>query len=314
VAGLGYVLASACWLAARGGRFNVLHAHQALSPALAAVLAKRLRPRLRVVVKLTSSGRSGDLRLAQGRPFYRRRMALLRAVDRFVVLNSESAAELETAGLGAGRTCLIPNGVDVRRFVPAEPAERTGLRSRLGIPQAVPVALFVGRLERRKGLDILLAAWADLLRRGTPPHLLIAGPGDAAAWGREANALGLRDRITFLGGREDVADLYRAADLFVFPSRGEGCSNAVLEAMASALPVVLADVAGNREAVREDGKAGWLVPAEDPAALAEAVATLTASPALRRELAASARERVLERFDIDRVGAQYLSLYEALRP
>jgi glycosyltransferase involved in cell wall biosynthesis len=76
--------------------------------------------------------------------------------------------------------------------------------------------------------------------------------------------------------------------------------------------VVATDVAGNREAVGEDGNAGRLVPAEDPAALAEAVATLTASPALRRELAASARERILKRFDIDRVGAQYLSLYQEL--
>ena len=312
VEGLGYALLGASWLAAYGRQFSILHAHQALSPALAALLAKRLRPRYRVVVKVACSGAWSDFRLAQDRPMYRRRMALLRAVDRFVVLNSESAAELEAVGLGAGRTCLIPNGVDVRRFVPAEPAERTGLRSRLGIPQGVPVALFVGRLERRKGVDILLAAWADLLRRGTPPHLLIAGPGDAAAWGREANALGVRDRITFLGGRTDVAELYRAADLLVFPSRAEGCPNVVLEAMASGLPVVATDVTGNREAVGEDGKAGLLVPPEDPAALAEGVATLTASPALGREIAAAARERILERFDIDRVGAQYLSLYQEL--
>lgn len=311
--GLGYALLGACWLAAYGRRFSILHAHQALSPALAALLAKRLRPRYRVVVKVACSGAWSDFRLAQDRPMYRRRMAMLGAVDRFVVLNSESAAELEAVGLGAGRTCLIPNGVDVRRFVPAEPAERTGLRSRLGIPQGVPVALFVGRLERRKGLDILFAAWAELVRRADAPRLLIAGPGEAGPWLREARTHAVEGAVTFLGGRADVAELYRAADLLVFPSRAEGCPNVVLEAMASGLPVVATDVAGNREAVGEDGNAGRLVPAEDPAALAEAVATLTASPALRRELAASARERILKRFDIDRVGAQYLSLYEALR-
>jgi glycosyltransferase involved in cell wall biosynthesis len=110
-----------------------------------------------------------------------------------------------------------------------------------------------------------------------------------------------------------VADLYRASDLLVFPSRAEGCPNVVLEAMASGLPVVATDVAGNREAVGEDGKAGRLVPGEAPAALAEAVTTLAGSPALRRELAAAARERILERFDIDRVGGKYLSLYEELQ-
>jgi glycosyltransferase involved in cell wall biosynthesis len=215
-------------------------------------------------------------------------------------------------GLGEVPFSLIPNGVDARRFTPAEPAERATLRARLGLPLDKPVALFVGRLERYKGLDILLAAWADLRRRGSTPHLLIAGPGETAGWIREVQAQGLADWVTFLGGREDVADLYRAADLFVFPSRGEGCPNAVLEAMASALPVVATDVAGNREAMGDDGKTGWLVPPENPAALAEAVATLLASSALRREVAAAGRTRILERFNIDRVGAQYLSLYQEL--
>ncbi len=310
--GLGYVLVSASWLAAYGSRFSILHAHQALSPALAAVLAKRLRPRQRVIVKVVSSGGSSDFRLAQGRPFYRRRIALLREVDRFVVLNRESAAELQAVGLGEVPASLMPNGVDSRRFTPAEPAERATLRARLGLSLDKPVALFVGRLERYKGLDILLAAWADLRRRGSTPHLLIAGPGETAGWIREAQAQGLADWVTFLGGREDVADLYRAADLFVFPSRGEGCPNAVLEAMASALPVVATDVAGNREAMGDDGKTGWLVPPENPAALAEAVATLLASSALRREVAAAGCTRILERFNIDRVGAQYLSLYQEL--
>jgi len=310
--GLGYVLLGACWLAIHGRRFSVLHAHQALSPALAAVLAKRLRPRHRVVVKVACSGAWSDFRLVQDRPLYRRRMALLREVDRFVVLNRESAAELHAVGLGQVPASVVPNGVDARRFVPAGPAERAGLRARLGLPADEVVALFVGRLERRKGLDILLAAWADLMRRGDAPRLLIAGPGEMGPWAREARERDLQALVTFLGGRTDVADLYRAADLLVFPSRAEGLPNAVLEAMASALPVVATDVAGNREAVGDDGKAGWLVPAEDPAALAEAVATLTASPALGREIAAAARERILERFDIDRVGAQYLSLYQEL--
>ena len=310
--GLGYVLAGACWLAAHGNRFGVLHAHQALSPALAAVFAKRLRPRQRVIVKVVSSGGSSDFRLARGRPFYRRRLALLREVDRFVVLNRESAAELQAVGLGGVPACLVPNGVDARRFTPARPAERAAMRARLELATDEPVALFVGRLERYKGLDTLLAAWADLMRRGCRSRLLIVGPADAATWIREAQGQGVEGVVRFLGGREDVADLYPAADLFVFPSRGEGCPNAVLEAMASGLPVVATDVAGNREALGVDGKAGRLVPVEDPASLAEAVATLTASPALRREIAAAARERILERFDIDRVGAQYLSLYQAL--
>ena len=312
VAGLAFALAGACWLAVRGQRFGVLHAHQALSPALAAVLAKRLRPAFRVVVKVACSGEWSDFRLAQDRPLFRRRLALLRGVDRFVVLNRESIAELQALGLGPVPVSLLPNGVDRRRFRPAEPAERAILRARLGLPADEPIALFVGRLERRKGLDILLSAWGDLVRGSGAPLLLVVGPGETAPWAREAQEHGVAARVTFLGGRADVADLYRAADLLVFPSRAEGCPNSVLEAMASGLPVVATDVSGNREAVGADGKAGWLVPAQNPAALAEAVATMVASPVLRREVAAAARVRILEQFDIARVGAQYLSLYQEL--
>jgi len=310
--GLGYALLGACWLAIYGRRFGVLHAHQALSPALAAVFAKRLRPRYRVVVKIACSGDWSDFRLAQGRPLFRRRMALLREVDRFVVLNRESAAELQALGLGQVPACLVPNGVDTQRFTPAEPAARAILRARLGFAPEEPLALFVGRLERRKGLDILLTAWSDFVGRPRAPRLLIAGPGEAGRWAEEARARGLDGAITFLGGRADVVDLYRAADLLVFPSRAEGCPNVVLEAMASGLPVVVTNVAGNREVVGEHGKAGWLVPSEDPAALAEAVVRLTSSPSLRREIATAARVRTLEHFGLDRVGGQYLSLYQEL--
>lgn len=310
--GLAYALAGACWLASRGRRFGVLHAHQALSPALAAVLAKRLRPRSRVVVKVACSGAWSDFRLAQARPFYRFRLALLRSVDRFVILNGESAADLQAAGLGSVPFRLIPNGVDTDRFAPATTLERQAIRASLGLRADELIALFVGRLEQRKGLDLLLKAWGEMAGRPAPPRLLIVGPGNAERWTALARGLEIESRISFLGGREDVARFYRAADLFVFPSRAEGCPNAVLEAMASGVPVVATDVAGNREAVGEDGRTGWLVPAGDPRALARVVGMVAASPDVRREVGAAARVAAEERFAIHRVGAQYLSLYEEL--
>jgi glycosyltransferase involved in cell wall biosynthesis len=312
LAGLGYVLLCACWLAARGARHTILHAHQALSPALAATLAKRLRPRFRVVVKVACSGAWSDFRLAQARPFFRRRLALLRGVDRFVVLNPESAAEVEALGLDGGRTVRIPNGVDSGRFMPALGAKRQALRRRLGLGAEERVALFVGRLEARKGVDVLLRAWARLAEPGLAPRLLLAGAGATAQWAGMVRSLGLDEKVVFLGERQDVADLHRAADVFVFPSRAEGCPNAVLEAMASALPVVATDVAGNREALGDKGDAGILVPGEDPERLAQALRALAASPALGREMGAAARRRILERFDIRLVGEEYLSLYRSL--
>ena len=310
--GLAYAIAGACWLASRGRRFQVLHAHQALSPALAAVLAKRLRPRSRAVVKVACSGEWSDFRLAQARPLYRLRLALLRSVDRFVILNSESAADLQAVGLGGVPFRLIPNGVDTNRFAPATTMERQTIRASLGFRPEEPIALFVGRLEPRKGVDLLLTAWARMASRSASPRLLIVGPGDPEVWAARAHALGIESVVSFLGGRDDVDRLYRSADLFVFPSRAEGCPNAVLEAMASGVPIVATNVAGNREALGEDGRTGWLVPADDPGALADVVEMAAASPNVRREAGQAARAAAEERFAIHRVGAQYLSLYEEL--
>jgi glycosyltransferase involved in cell wall biosynthesis len=290
----------------------VFHAHQALSPALAAVLAKRLRPKSRVVVKIACSGDWSDFRLAQKRPFYRRRLALLRAVDRFIVLNRESVAELESVGLGHVPAHLIPNGVDVRRFTPPGARERQIARASLGLSSDEPVVLYVGRLERRKGIDLLLAAWAELMSKGSVPRLLIAGAGETAQWIHDAQKLGVEKHVTFLGSRGDVVPLYEAADILAFPSRAEGCPNAVLEAMACGLAVVASNVAGNLAVLGEEGRIGCLVPAEDPEALARAVSSLAASPGLCRKIGVEARRAAVERFAIDRIGAQYLSLYQEL--
>ena len=121
----------------------------------------------------------------------------------------------------------------------------------------------------------------------------------------------LAGQVTFAGETADVALYLRAADLFVLPSRAEGMSNAVLEAMACGIPVVATDVGGNREIVGADGVSGRLVPSGDPVALAEAIGTLVGKPALRQELGSAAHGIVRERFDIQRVATQYLSMYSS---
>jgi glycosyltransferase involved in cell wall biosynthesis len=141
---------------------------------------------------------------------------------------------------------------------------------------------------------------------------MVVGDGNPTRWDRETRRLGIGERVQFLGERGDVADLCRAADLFVFPSRAEGCPNAILEAMACGLPVVATDIAGNREVLGEDGKAGHLVPVESPTVLAEAVAHLAGSSVLRHEMGAAARIKMRDRYDIRRVVKQYLSLYDEL--
>lgn len=193
----------------------------------------------------------------------------------------------------------IPNGVDSQRFRPPSTLAHN----------LHPRMLFVGRLVFQKGLDVLFRALAQL-----PPDLAwqleIIGDGDLRGpLEAEARRLGLAEKITFAGWceRDVIAARYRHADLFVFPSRDEGMSNVVLEAMASGLPILATAIAGNEELVR-DGENGVLVPPDDAPALTTALARLLAAPAQLPALGRASRTRVEREYTWARVAASYLEI------
>src|SRR6185295_18528307 len=126
-----------------------------------------------------------------------------------------------------------------------------------------------------------------------------------------AERLGVADRVQLLGDRSDVPDVLAALDVFVLPSRTEGMSNALLEAMAAGLPVVATAVGGNPEVVAPDGS-GLLVPPDDPEAMAAAVARLLAAPAEAARLGAAARRRVEESFGARAMVRRLEAVYTAL--
>jgi glycosyltransferase involved in cell wall biosynthesis len=116
------------------------------------------------------------------------------------------------------------------------------------------------------------------------------------------------DRLRFLGFRTDIADLLGAADFFVLPSRAEGLPISMLEAMSHGLPVVATAAGGSVEACTDGGQ-GYLVPIDDHAALADAMARLAADPALRRRLGEAGLARVRDEFSFDRTAERYEALY-----
>jgi glycosyltransferase involved in cell wall biosynthesis len=307
VATVAYVGLAARAVAALGGRVDVVHAHQLLSPASAAVAAVALGgPPF--VATAHASGDIGDVAsLARQGPLGRGRLLALRHLaSAFVAVSAPIRAELETAGIPAARIRSIPNGVDVRRFAPAEPAERRRLRRALGLPP-VPVVIYAGRLSPEKGVDVVVDAWAEARRRGVVATLCLVGDGpERGALERRARDHGVLGAVRFAGPAADVAPWLHAADALVLPSRTEGLSVALLEAMACGLPVVATDVGGTREAA---GGAAVLVPPGDPRALAEAVAAVLADPAQAQVLGEAARRRVLSRFGIGLVARRHLDLY-----
>jgi hypothetical protein len=171
-----------------------------------------------------------------------------------------------------------------------------------------PVVLVCARLDEQKGHDVLLEAAARL------PEVMFILAGDGPERGRleaQAAALGLTDRVRFLGQRDDVPALLGACDVFALPSLYEGSSLAVLEAMSAGCTVVTSDIPGTNELVI-DGQTGLLTPPGDPGALADALRRTLSDPDRRRRLGDSARARVLAEFTADAMARSVTSVYAEL--
>lgn len=244
----------------------------------------------------------------EGRNVLRRigRRLLSPMVTRFVTVSQDLARWLvEDIGIPARKVSSICNGVDIRRFAPAE---RHTARAALDIAAGHIVIGTVGRLDPVKDQVGLLRAFAAVAR---DPRLLllIAGDGPCRAELESAvSALGLSGCVRLLGERHDVPRVLAALDVFVLSSLGEGISNTILEAMATGLAVVATRVGGNPELV-VDGITGFLVEPRSPAALTAAIRRYLDSPALLARHGRAARERAESEFSLERMVGAYEQLY-----
>ncbi|WP_314223159.1 glycosyltransferase [Streptomyces zaehneri] len=229
-----------------------------------------------------------------------------RWADRLVCV---SEAE-RTTGLRArigGQVSVIPNGIDPERF---HPASVDTVRAALlpGLESAAPLVVCVGRLCRQKGQDVLLAAWRDIARKVPGARLVLVGDGPDGERLRSRAP----ESVLFAGAVADAVPWYQAADLVVLPSRWEGMALAPLEALACGRPVVVTDVDGARESLPAALASRCLVPAENPAALAGAVAGLLLDPLLRESLGHQGRRHVLTTHDVRRTAGAVAGVYREL--
>jgi glycosyltransferase involved in cell wall biosynthesis len=283
---------------------HVIHAHELLSPSTIAVAAGRLTA-TPIVVKVLISGEVRYLR--DERPFGAQRMALLRRqVDAFVTISKDIDAELAASGVPAGRRRFIPNGVDTHRFRPASDEVRLAARRAIGAGPG-PTLVYVGRLEPQKNLLQLVEVFARVREHVPGAHLLLAGQGSQHGLLHERAGPGVR----LLGAVDDVTHLLAAADAFVLPSWREGLSNALLEAMACALPVVVTSVGGAAELV-EHGRSGFLVAPGDAAQLEQTLRRVLGDPDTARQSGALARDAVVRRYSLDDRIEEFVALYREL--
>ena len=278
---------------------DVVHLHSSKAGAVGRAALATMPPRQRPKSVFTPHAWSWLVggRLAPIYQWVERRMA---GICDTIVAVSDAERDVGTAALGpraAGRIVVIPNGVDLDRFSPVGPsADRP----------AGPLIVCVARLAHQKGQDIAIRSLG--LMRTTGATLRLVGAGPDAELRTLAAELGVADRVEFAGPSPDPSAHVRAADVVVVPSRWDGLSLSLLEAMACGRPVVASAVPGS-EAV--DG-AGLVVAVDDPRPLAEAIDRLLDDPDLRGRLGQAGRARATELFDQRRRMAEVVALWGAL--
>jgi phosphatidylinositol alpha-mannosyltransferase len=278
------------------GRFDVLHVHEPAAPSLS-LLACWVADGPIVATMHTATPRSRFMHAA----YPALQTALEKITGRIAVSEAARTTLVEHMG---GDAVLIPNGVTVSRYEKAAPLP--------GWPGDGGALGFLGRMdEPRKGLDVLLRAFAELGPARPGLRLLLAGPGDVEEILGKVPAP-LRSRVILLGQvtEEDKARVYHSVDVFCAPNTGGESFGIVLaEAMAAGAPIVASDLDAFREVLR-GGRAGELFETGDPAALARAAARLLDDPERRAALSAAAAEAV-RAYDWPVVARDVVRVYEA---
>ena len=291
---------------ARRHRATVMHGHWVIPGGVTAAIAA---PGLPLVVSLHGS----DVFVAE--TFAPAGFAARRVFHRagFVTACSDDLARRAVAlGAEAGRLETVPYGVDIDRFRP-DPAVRAARRRELGVGEGVPLCVAAGRLVRKKGFEYLIDALA------LAPGVVLAIAGDGTLAGElqaRARTAGVADRIRFLGNQpqDRVGEYFAAADVVCVPSvrdnsgNVDGLPNAVLEALASATPLITT-TAGGIGAVVEHGRTAVVVPERDAAAIADAIRRLVADPVKARQIGAAGRAVVQEHFGWERAAERFEAAY-----
>jgi len=233
-----------------------------------------------------------------------------------ILVNAAAVKEwLIGEGYDPSKIVVIPNGVELSRFELLDGREPPF--KALGVPEGAPVVMVVSRLNPLKGLESFLEAAALVAREYATARFVIVGdtnPSERQYWSvltSLTTKLGLTDRVTFAGLRNDVPQLLGAATIAVMPSLNEALSNVLLESMAAGAPIVATRVGGTPEAI-DDGVNGMLIPPGDPRAMARAVSDLLSDPDRARLLGNAARESINKRFSMERMVSATEQLYQAL--
>lgn len=302
-----YLVQGFAWIVRNRDSISILHAHLASSPAILAVVAG-VALKIPVIVKFAGSRTTGDIATSSATFSGKLKLALIRAfADAVVCPSGEIRDELIHRGFPQTQIMVIPNGVPVDEFTPADDTEKQQLRRTVSIPPDTTVCVYAGRLHRGKGLEFLLAAWEKRSHRTS--SLVFLGDGELRPLIDEH--IHADPSISCTGWIDRLNDHLRSADIFILPSLGEGMPNALLEAMAAGCACIATRIGGIDELIT-DGETGILVQPGDPVALAAAIDGLAGDKNLSRKLGQAAAAHIRKKYSMTSIAAQYESAYDTL--
>ena len=284
----------------RRHEYSIVHCHQIEYPLIGCILAS-YRTKKPIISKLSGANQNGDFGRLSASFLGGRKIAnwVQHRVDRFIATSNQIYCDLIQRGIGENAIARIPNGV----VVGPNPASLNTNR-----------VLYVGRLAQIKGVDILLQAWTQVIQAWPNLKLVIIGDGpmreQLEAFAKDA---GISESIEFHGflTQAEIQTQLREGGIYVQPSRSEGLSNSLLEAMAAALPCIATAVGGNIDLIQHK-ETGLLVAPEDPSALASAIDGLLLNHQSAESLGTQANKFARKAYSIDSVAENYIRLYQDL--
>lgn len=254
----------------------------------------------------------------QGRIIGKIHKWFLRHANKYIAISSSLMKELIMSGFPVEKCIMIPNGVDRDKYFPVKQENRSSLRGKLDIEDTL-VVLFVGVIDFRKGIDVLIRAFKKVSNVVKDTSLVLVGPQNRDDLGlkfyNEMKKLaidsGIGKKVIFRDYSSSVASYYQAADLFVLASRQEGMPNVVIEAMACGLPVVGTQISGSEDLI-SPGQNGLLVPPDNDKALSDAIIKILKDPVSRVNMGNTSFKKAIRFYDINKISDTYFNVYSEL--
>ena len=251
---------------------------------------------------------------------------LLKSYRAILGISEALAEDYRRHGFPVSQVFALLNSVNDKLFFPARsPEEKQNLREKMDIPPKAVVLVFVGSVIKRKGVDILVQAFIEASSEHPDLHLLIVGPKDGyeqpgldegfvSELRARLSQKNLAEKVLFTGLVQDghrIGEIYRASDIFVFPSRREGLPNVVLEAMASELPVVVSQLPGIEKVIQHEQN-GILIPIDDVDSLRNAIVRLSNNLPIAREMGCKAYDHIEKKHSFLAWQNQLIEIYQSL--